>query len=297
MTVAPRPNRWRRYDPPVWLAQVWYWGGIVGVVLGVLVVIASWQLLSSFGRSTTETLDLLTTTLQTTVEGASTALETLALAEEGMVEAETALAAAGSGLTQMSDVLTNTAFLLAADVPDTIDSITASFPGMIDTARVIDRTMNALSFLGIDYQPATPLDQSLAAVANDLGPLSEELRAQAVPLAGAANQLKIVGQSVDEVGASVRAMTEQLSGSRELVASYQTAANDANRIVSEISTSIDRQILTARILLIMLGLMAIVMMSVPIVLGKRELEEVLIEQEENSDSRRQTSDPNLMSDV
>jgi hypothetical protein len=261
------------------LAQLWYWGGIVGVVLGVLAVIASWQLLSSFGRSTSETLELLTTTLDTTVEGATTALETLALAEEGMVEAEIALEAAGGGLSQMSDVLTNTAFLLSANVPDTIDSITASFPGMIDTARVIDRTMSALSFLGIEYEPAIPLDESLAAVADDLVPLSEELRAQAVPLAEAANQLRVVGQSVDDVGESVTSMTEQLSGSRELVTSYQTAANDANRIVGEISASFDRQILIARILLITLGLMAIVMMSVPIILGNRELTEVIIETE------------------
>lgn len=288
-------NRRYRYDPPIWLAKLWYWGGIAGVFLGALAVIASWLLLSSFGRSTGETLELLTTTLETTVDGATTALETLALAEEGMVEAEVALGAAGAALTQMSDVLTNTAFLLAGDVPDTIDSITASFPGMIDTARVIDSTMSALSFLGIDYSPATPLDQSLAAVADDLGPLSEELRAQAVPLAEAANQLRVVGQSVDEVGESVRSMTEQLSGSRELVTSYQEAANDANRVVAEVSASFDRQILIARILLVALGLMAIVMMTVPIVLGKRELEEVLIDQEENI--RLQTSDPNLTSDI
>ncbi len=272
-------TRWRRYDPPIWLAKVWYWGGITGVFLGILAMIASWLLLSSFGRSTAETLDLLTTTLATTVDGATTALETLALAEEGMLEAEIALGAAGGGLTQMSDVLTNTAFLLAGDVPDTIDSITAAFPGMIDTARVIDRTMNALAFLGIEYQPATPLDRSLAAVANELGPLSEELRAQSVPLAEAANQLRVVGQSVDEVGQSVRSMTEQLTGSRDLVTSYQEAANDANQIVAEISESFDRQFLLARVLLLALGLMAIVMMSVPIVLGRRELEEVLVEQE------------------
>ncbi len=284
-------TRWRRYDPPIWLAKVWYWGGIAGVFLGILAMIASWLLLSSFGRSTAETLDLLTTTLATTVDGATTALETLALAEEGMVEAEIALGAAGGGLTQMSDVLTNTAFLLAGDVPDTIDSITAAFPGMIDTARVIDRTMNALAFLGIEYQPATPLDRSLAAVANELGPLSEELRAQSVPLAEAANQLRVVGQSVDEVGQSVRSMTEQLTGSRDLVTSYQEAANDANRIVAEISESFDRQFLLARVLLLALGLMAIVMMSVPIVLGRRELEEVLVEQEE--DLRLQTSDDQI----
>ncbi|MFN2487021.1 MAG: hypothetical protein ABR609_10525 [Acidimicrobiia bacterium] len=272
-------SRRLRYDPPIWLAKVWYWGGIVGVFLGIMAMIASWLLLSSFGRSTSETLDLLTTTLATTVDGATTALETLALAEEGMIQAETALAAAGSGLTQMSDVLDNTASLLSADVPDTLDSITASFPGMIDTARVIDRTMNALSFLGIEYSPAIPLDQSLGAVADDLAPLSEELRAQSAPLAAAANQLSVVGGAVDEVGESVRLITDELSGSRDLLTSYQDAANDANRIVAEVTASFDRQILIARILLVAIGMMAIVMMSVPIVLGKRELEEVLIEQE------------------
>jgi hypothetical protein len=109
--------------------------------------------------------------------------------------------------------------------------------------------------------------------------LSEELRAQSVPLAEAANQLGVVGEAVDEVGANVSAITEQLAGSRDLVTAYQSAATDANRIVAEVSASFDRQILIARILLVALGLMAIVMMSVPIILGRRELEKVLIETE------------------
>jgi hypothetical protein len=270
---------WLPSEPPLWLAKLWYWGGMAGVVLGVVAVVSSWLLLSSFGRSTSETLELLTTTLSTTVDASTTALETLALAEEGMSEAELALDAAGTGLTQMSDVLGNTAFLLSGEVPETIESITASFPAMIDTARVIDRTMSALAFLGIEYSPAIPLDQSLGAVADDLGPLSEELRAQSVPLAEAANQLGVVGEAVDEVGANVSAITEQLAGSRDLVTAYQSAATDANRIVAEVSASFDRQILIARILLVALGLMAIVMMSVPIILGRRELEKVLIETE------------------
>ena len=267
------------YEPPLWLARLWYWGGIVGVVLGIMALVAAWQLLSSFGRSTSETLQLLTTTLSTTVEGATTALETLALAEEGMSDAETALAAAGAGLEELGGVLTNSASLLGGDVPDTLDAITASFPAMIDTARVIDTTMSALSLLGVDYQPEVPLDQSLQAVAEDLGPLAEDLRAQADPLASAAEQVGVVGQSVDAVGVSVRAVTDQLAGSRELVTDYQQVAGEAEAVVAEVAASFDRQILTARILLIAVGLMAIVMMSVPIILGKRELEAALIESE------------------
>jgi hypothetical protein len=256
---------------PPWLARLWYWGGLAGGVVAVAALAVGWQLLSGFGDSTSRTLGLLSTTLETTVESASTALETLALAEEGMEQTEIALGSAGTGLTQMSLVLADTADLLGSQVPDTLDAINASFPAMIDTARVIDTTMSALSFLGVDYSPDIPLDESLQAVSEDLEPLSENLRAQAGPLAAAATEIESVGRAVDFVGESVNSITQELAGSRELVTRYQTAAADATELVSDVSSRFAGQVTMARILLLTLGAAVLIVMTVPVVLGRKAM--------------------------
>lgn len=251
-----------------WLARTWLLAGWLGLASTVVVVGLGWQLIVEFRESTLRTLDLLGATLETTSETTTTAIDTLSLAEDGMLEAELALQAAGDGLTQLDEVMTEMAFLLGGEVPSTLDAVAASFPAMIDTARVIDRTMQALSFLGVAYEPEVPLDESLTAVESEIRPLAIELRAQAVPLAEAAGQIGLVGDSVETVGARVADITTQLSGSRDLVLEYEQAATDAGALIIELRGRLDSQVLLARVLLVAFGLAALVLMTVPISLGR-----------------------------
>lgn len=262
---------------PHWLARTWLLAGMVGLVSTVLIVGLGWQLIATFRESTLRTLDLLGATLETTSETTTTAIDTLSLAEDGMLEAELALQAAGDGLSQLNEVMREMAFVLAGEVPSTLEAVAASFPAMIDTARVIDRTMEALSFLGVEYAPEVPLDESLNDVEEQIVPLAAELRAQAIPLAEAAVQIGVVGDSVETVGARVADITTQLSGSRDLVQAYEQAASEASALIADLRSRLDSQVLLARVLLVTLGLAALVLMSVPIALGRAALGKGVVE--------------------
>jgi hypothetical protein len=251
-----------------WLSRLWFCTGWVGMAATIVGMVLGWQLLAAFSDSTRRTLDLMATTLETTVESTTIAIETLASARAGMAEAETALDSAGTGLEQLSGVMTEMAFLLGGDVPDTLDAIQDSFPAMIDTARVIDRTMSALSILGVDYSPETPLDGSLQAVEDELGPLAVTLRQQAIPLAEAAADIETVGTSVRTVGNRVNDITTQLTGSTLLVEHYQAAASEAGTVVDDLRERLVRQLALARALMIVLGLTLLGVMTIPITLGR-----------------------------
>jgi DNA repair ATPase RecN len=164
--------------------------------------------------------------------------------------------------------MTEMAVLLGGEVPETLEAINESFPAMIDTARVIDRTMSALSILGVDYSPEVPLDRSLQDVEDQLGPLAITLRQQAIPLAEAASNLETVGGSVRTVGHRVNEITTQLTGSTRLVERYQAAASEASTLVEDLRERLLRQLALARGLLIVLGLILLVVMTVPIALGR-----------------------------
>lgn len=256
---------------PRWLARFWVWGGWLGLAATVAVVVVGWQLTTTFRLSTERTLDLIAATLATTSETTTTAIGTLSVAEAGMVEAEFALEAAGSGLDRLSEVMTQMAFVLAGEVPATLEAVAESFPAMIDTARVIDRTMNALSFLGINYSPEIPLDVSLSAVEDQILPLAASLRAQAIPLAESAVEINSVGDSVATVGVRVAEITTQLSNSRGLIEQYEQSATEASLLIQDLRDRLDSQVLLVRILLIALGTAGMVLMTVPISLGRRAL--------------------------
>ncbi|MGH9194573.1 MAG: hypothetical protein ACRD1T_02385, partial [Acidimicrobiia bacterium] len=107
---------------PRWLARFWVWGGWLGLAATVAAVVVGWQLTSTFRLSTERTLDLIAATLETTSETTTTAIGTLSVAEAGMVEAEFALEAAGSGLDRLSEVMREMAFVLAGEVPTTLEA-------------------------------------------------------------------------------------------------------------------------------------------------------------------------------
>lgn len=258
-------------NPSRWLARLWWWGGLLGIAATVAAVTVGWMLTSTFRLTTDRTLDLIAATLETTSETTTTAINTLSVAEEGMVEAELALGAAGNGLDRLSEVMNEMAFVLAGEVPKTLEAVADSFPAMIDTARVIDRTMNALSFLGINYSPEIPLDVSLSAVEDQIVPLAANLRAQAVPLAESALEINEVGDSVETVGARVAEITTQLSSSRGLIERYEQSASDASSLIGDLRDRLDLQVLLVRILLAALGVAGLVLMTVPINLGRRAL--------------------------
>lgn len=253
------------------LARLWLWGGLLGLAATIGAAAVGWQLTSTFRLTTDRTLDLIAATLETTSETTTTAINTLSVAEEGMVEAELALEAAGSGLDRLSEVMTEMAFVLAGEVPATLEAVADSFPAMIDTARVIDATMNALSFLGVNYSPEVPLDVSLSAVEDQIVPLAASLRAQAVPLAESAVEINEVGDSVETVGARVAEITSQLSSSRGLIERYEQSATDASALIQDLRSRLDNQVRLVRILLIALGLAGLVLMTVPIKLGRDAL--------------------------
>jgi DNA repair ATPase RecN len=258
---------------PTW-ARAWYWAGLVGLATIAITAVVGWQLISAFSATGERTLDLIVTTLRTTDQTVTTAIDTLSAAEAGMVEAEAALEAAGGGIDRLSAVMQEMAFVLAGEVPGALEAVAASFPAMIDTARVIDRTMNALSFLGISYAPEIPLDESLAAVEDEIVPLAEELRAQAVPLAEATNEIRSVGESVDDVGQRVADITAQLSGSRELVQQYQESATEAGALAADLQDRLGGQIILLRVLLIAMAVTGAVAMTIPMVLGRAALPEI-----------------------
>jgi hypothetical protein len=252
-------------------ARTWYWAGLVGLVAVATTTVVGWQLISAFSATGERTLDLIGATLRTTEQTTTTAIDTLSAAEAGMVEAEGALEAAGGGIERLSAVMQEMAFVLAGEVPATLEAVAASFPAMIDTARVIDRTMNALSFLGIEYAPDIPLDESLAEVEDEILPLAEELRSQAVPLAEATNEIRSVGESVDDVGQRVADITSQLSGSRDLIVEYQQSATEASALVIDLRDRLGSQIALLRVLLITMAVSGGIVMSIPIALGRNRL--------------------------
>lgn len=110
-------------------------------------------------------------------------------------------------MVSVRDVLDETADLAGGGVADSLESAVGSLPGLVSTGRVLDRTMRALSLVGVDYDPEIPLDVALTDLETSLAPIPDQIRDQ-VDLIGS------VGEDLDVIADDARALSAVLFESR-----------------------------------------------------------------------------------
>ncbi len=150
-------------------------GAIVGLVGGIggaaWVLGARGLLLESVegARDGAADLDVLVDGLLVTLE---TSAETLASVASAVGDGSAELARIAGIGRDLGQVVTG-------DVPAALDGVRGALPALEDSARVLDRTMRALSFVGVDYDADQPLDQSIAEIDVLLADIPSTLREQA----------------------------------------------------------------------------------------------------------------------
>jgi methyl-accepting chemotaxis protein len=194
------------------------------VSLGVTAVIASLVL----GIGGFLTLSSMMSRASTTVRSASVVVDDVAAATRVAALSVTSIrdviddieSAARSGartLRTVEGLLTDIADQAAEDVASSIESAVDAMPGIIETGRVIDRTLSALSLVGVDYDPAVPLDEALESLEQSLAPLPGEIREQVGLIEEAAGDIADLSENSSDLAASLLEIRIDLLDAEDLV--------------------------------------------------------------------------------
>lgn len=116
---------------------------------------------------------------------------------------EGAARSTGRTLSTVEELLTEVSDDAASEIAASIESAVDAMPGVIQTGRVIDSTLNALTFVGVEYDPEVPLDDALEALRDSLEPLPGEIRTQALLLEEAALDLTDIAEDAGALSASL----------------------------------------------------------------------------------------------
>lgn len=184
--------------------------------------------------------------------------ESLSIFEETLVGVDGVFQQTEASLEEVSRVVISTATLLNEDIPDQVVAIQAAMDGLIDTANVVDGILGALSFVGVDYNPAVPLDEALVDVSMELGELGASLSGNAEDLFSLAVSLNRLTEEIGSTGDSLAGITGQIEESRTLIAEYQATSGEAQILLEEASARLAGQVWIVRIfgvvLLLFLGI-------------------------------------------
>ena len=152
------------------------------MVAALLVGVVGWILAGRATTALTETIEPFGRIVGDLADSISASQVLFDRTTEAIGGIESATRSAVRTTDSVGEVLTQTSDLAGRDIADSLDSAVATLPALIDTSRVIDRTMRAPSLVGVNYDPEVPLDQALTVMERSLTPIPEQMREQAALL-------------------------------------------------------------------------------------------------------------------
>lgn len=256
---------------PRWLGWVWLGGALTATLGSAVGVVVGWVLIGSVSTSVGETVGVtrrVLTSVGETTEVVDSVFDDVADSLRGV---QTTLGETSLTLTRASAVTSNLVEVVTEDVPASVDSVRDALPALIDTARVIDRTMSGLAFFGVAYDPAVPLDESLIEIDTRLAEIPELLGAQRTTLEGVAADLGGFSSSTIEIAEDLGAIRVRLSEASTVLAEYSSISEESSVLLDDLERDVRRGSSWLRLALALVGIGFAAVQTLPLAAGLQVL--------------------------
>lgn len=246
-----------------WLLAAGVLGAIASLVVGVVGWVLAGRLVATVENVITPTSGIVGD-LADSIEASEVLFERTTEAIESI---ETASRSTVRTLSSVGAVLEETTELAGEGVADSLEAAVDTLPGLISTGRVIDNTMQALSFVGVDYDPDVPLDESLSDLEASLAPLPDQIRDQVALLEDVQTDLEDIADDGRELsGVLLEARLDMMAAERVLRSARANAAVAAENI-EEIEAGVDTYDTLARVVVVAASVALLAASLAPAFLG------------------------------
>lgn len=241
--------------------------GAVGVVAALLVGVLGWVVA---GRATTtlaETIEPFGRIVGDLADSISASQVLFDRTTEAIEGIESATRSAVRTTDSVTEVLTQTADLAGEDIADSLESAVDTLPALIDTSRVIDRTMRALSLVGVNYDPDVPLDQALTTMQVSLAPIPGQMRDQAALLEQVNTDLAEVAEAGRSLSGVLLETRLDMVDAARILSSAASNAESAVASIEAIQAEIPTYAALARTAVVVAAMALLAAASAPLLLG------------------------------
>ncbi len=259
---------------PTWLARTWLVGGVTGAIAGLAAAILAWSVIGETATASSRSLEIADGLLES-VSGTVTSVEdALVAVSEGLRTTQQSAADASVTLTQLSALTSNLGELVSEEVPGSLDSVRASLAPIQATAGVIDGTLTALSFFGVDYDPEIPLDEAIDDLDQRLADIPADLRRQGPLIDSAADSLSEFGSDTLVIAGDLSDLRRELIATAGTLAGYQETIADVGLLLEDVETNLTGPLGALKWVMAIIALGLAVTQTVPITFGLWLLQEV-----------------------
>jgi methyl-accepting chemotaxis protein len=274
-----------------------FWGfafviaGSVGALFVIYGIVQVWRARSAGEKIVAETMVVAIDTIQATEEGLDVIQGLVERTSGDVMLLESSIQTLTLTIDNSNLVLGSLSALTGTDLPATIIATQASLTSAQTSAALIDDVLGAMAgipLLGLGaYQPEVPLSTALGEISESLDPINPSLESISDNLAGTSLNLEALGSELGRVTETTREISATLAGAREVIADYQTIAQDLSVRAERIQ---EQAPATLRGLAWLLTFLLLALLFPQIGLAERGLGLL-------QESERETTEPNLESEI
>jgi ABC-type transporter Mla subunit MlaD len=205
--------------------------GLIAAAGTTVAAILGWQVVGS----PIERLDRLSAgmgeSLATLTDNIGLAGETMARVQDGLETTGAVLRDSSSSLSRLEAGMSDTAEILVGDLPDTLSAVAQALPGLIASTSQLEPALSSLSFLGVEYAPDVPLNQSLTQLQESLDPLPEELRASGELIATLSGDTAMLSGQASELAGSLEGIADDLADAGARLTEEAGSVDEARQLL------------------------------------------------------------------
>lgn len=198
---------------------------ILGWVLSLAGMVTVWALKPAATRATQQAAQVFGSTLQATDDLLKAMDDSLGQISASMATLEGSMGEISATIGSMTAITETTSSLLQTEIPNTLNTTTASLESLETTALLIDRTLafiSAIPFIGgSQYKPEIPLNEGVKEIKASLQDLPESFADINTQLLQASASLEVIQTSVETLSGQMEHMQTNLALAQDVVQRYR----------------------------------------------------------------------------
>jgi methyl-accepting chemotaxis protein len=202
---------------------------IIGILFNITGVVLTWKYKNQVTLSAVTTVKLLSSTLDTTVQGLEVATSALEISINSVSALQSSVNTAAATIESAKPVLESLSGLIDGTLPTTVAAAQKALNGAEEGARVIDSVLKVvagLPFVSKDiYNPDTPLHEGLGRLSASLDELPTTLETMGSSIDSSTSNVETIHQDMTTIAENIGSISASLEEARTVLTQYKTTAS------------------------------------------------------------------------
>jgi methyl-accepting chemotaxis protein len=227
---------------------------VVAAVTCVIGAVVAWQLLGDLRDRSAASLQLLQRTLVNVDESLAIAQDVTGTIGDSLDTVRSSMSTVSAGVDDGTAALDSVS-QLTQDIPPALDRLDRALSGVHDAAKVVDDALGAIDRLpiGPNIDTGSGLAPAIDGVRDDLRPIADDMRSSTATLHELSKSGGDLSARLGSLTTELDQLDSSLDRSTRLLKRYRSDAKEAMTLAHQSLSDLDRDILFARALAVILA--------------------------------------------